>query len=146
MSAFKAWYFCSVILIRSYYRTAQAERICELYNAEPDFNFCARCLFKDYPFAFVTVVSLVSVLLFTFMFRVAEGTISENSARKSYSNMLWMTIITVTTVGYGDYSPQTPIGRIIAVIVVSWGVLIVSVMVVVLTNAFAMDRSTSFEM
>ena len=92
------------------------------------------------------MVSLVSVLLFTFMFRVAEATISENSARKSYSNMLWMTIITVTTVGYGDYSPQTPIGRIIAVIVVSWGVLIVSVMVVVLTNAFAMDRSTSFEM
>ena len=92
------------------------------------------------------MVSLVSVLLFTFMFRVAEATIPENSARKSYSNMLWMTIITVTTVGYGDYSPQTPIGRIIAVIVVSWGVLIVSVMVVVLTNAFAMDRSTSFEM
>ena len=89
----------------------------------------------------LTVASLVSVLLFTFMFRVAEGPISQDSAGKSYSNMFWMTIITVTTVGYGDYYPQTPIGRIISVIVVSWGVLIVSVMVVVLTNAFAMDRS-----
>lgn len=59
----------------------------------------------------------------------------------TYTNMLWMTVITMTTVGYGDYNPKTQIGRMIAAACVSWGVLIVSVMVVVLTQAFAMNRS-----
>ena len=56
--------------------------------------------------------------------------------------MAWMTVITMTSVGYGNYSPKTPIGRLIGALCVSWGVLIVSVLVVVLTNAFSMNRST----
>jgi len=47
----------------------------------------------------------------------------------------------MTTVGYGDYTPKTDIGRIIGALCVSWGVLIVSVMVVVLTNTFRLTRS-----
>jgi len=57
--------------------------------------------------------------------------------------MVWMTIITMTTVGYGDYTPKTEIGRILGAMCVSWGVLIVSVMVVVLTSAFSMNRNES---
>ncbi len=56
--------------------------------------------------------------------------------------MAWMTVVTMTTVGYGDYTPKTQLGRLIGALCVSWGVLIVSVMVVVLTRAFSMDKST----
>jgi len=65
------------------------------------------------------------------------------SSSSTYSNMVWMTIITMTTVGYGDYTPKTEIGRILGAMCVSWGVLIVSVMVVVLTSAFSMNRNES---
>jgi len=57
-----------------------------------------------------------------------------------YTNALWLTIITMTTVGFGDYYPMTPIGRIIILIVVVWGIFIVSIMVVVVTNTLRMDR------
>ena len=40
----------------------------------------------------------------------------------------------MTTVGYGDFYPKTLIGRIIDLILVIWGILIVSIMVVVVTN------------
>jgi hypothetical protein len=46
----------------------------------------------------------------------------------------------MTTVGFGDYYPMTPIGRIIILIVVVWGIFIVSIMVVVVTNTLRMDR------
>jgi hypothetical protein len=59
------------------------------------------------------------------------------------SNSVWLTIITMTTVGYGDYYPRTTIGRIIDVILVIWGIFIVSLMVVVLTNALNMDANES---
>ena len=58
-----------------------------------------------------------------------------------YENMAWMTVITMTSVGYGDFTPKTPFGMLIGALCVSWGVLIVSVMVVVLTNAFSLDRN-----
>lgn len=49
----------------------------------------------------------------------------------------------MTTVGYGDYFPRTTIGRVIDIVLVVWGIFIVSLMVVVLTNALNMDPNES---
>ena len=48
--------------------------------------------------------------------------------------------MTMTTVGFGEMSPRTPLGRIVASICVTWGVLVVAVMVAVLTNLLGLDR------
>ena len=58
--------------------------------------------------------------------------------------MAWMTVVTMTTMGYGDFCPYTILGRVIAVLCGIWGAFIVSVMVVVLTKTLALDRSTLF--
>jgi len=46
---------------------------------------------------------------------------------------MWCTIITMATVGYGDYYPETHIGRAIAVFACIWGNFLISLMVVSLT-------------
>ena len=51
-----------------------------------------------------------------------------------YWNCFWCIIITMTTVGYGDYFPTTLLGRIVIFITSIWGVFIVSMLVVALTN------------
>jgi voltage-gated potassium channel len=53
---------------------------------------------------------------------VAEGPEKANFA--SYGNALWWACVTVTTVGYGDMAPATPMGRIVAVILMLVGVAI----------------------
>lgn len=45
----------------------------------------------------------------------------------------------MTTVGYGDFYPKTYMGRVIGVIVCFWGVLIVSIFVVSLTNLLTLS-------
>jgi hypothetical protein len=47
----------------------------------------------------------------------------------------------MTTVGFGDYYPSTPFGRMIILFVVIWGIFIVSIMVVVVTNTLLMDKT-----
>jgi hypothetical protein len=146
LACFRVAYFGTTVLIRSHYMSPRSGRICKLYGAYPGIMFCLRSIFKDNPFSFVTTIFAISVVMFTFAFRIAETVIYTTSPMATYSNMAWMTVITMTTVGYGDFNPKTQIGRLIAALCVSWGVLIVSVMVVVLTQAFAMNRSSHLAM
>ncbi len=55
------------------------------------------------------------------------------------SNTIWNVLVTMTTVGYGDYFPKTNMGRIIGLIIAFWGVFIVSLFVVSLSNMFEFD-------
>jgi potassium intermediate/small conductance calcium-activated channel subfamily N protein 2 len=52
-----------------------------------------------------------------------------------------MAIITVTTVGFGDYYPRTLFGRIIDVFLIIWGSFIISILVIVLTNYLNIDQA-----
>ena len=54
---------------------------------------------------------------------------------------MWDVIITLTTVGYGDYYPVTNFGRFIGIITAFWGVFFVSLFVVALTNTLELEES-----
>lgn len=53
---------------------------------------------------------------------------------RSFGEALWWSITTVTTVGYGDYSPVTGTGRVIAVLLMIGGVSIIGVVTATLAS------------
>jgi len=57
-----------------------------------------------------TVLSLILffIILFGFIFFITEPDV------KSFSDGLWWALVTITTVGYGDITPMTSIGRLVA--------------------------------
>lgn len=61
---------------------------------------------------------------------------------------MWCVVITITTVGYGDFYPKTGLGRIIGVIACFWGVFIVSFFVVTLNSLlqFNANEEKSFNL
>ena len=83
---------------------------------------------------------LLGIALRTFEIGLASG------AFEYYWNAFWVVILTMTTskllvvrlinyiVGYGDYFPKTQLGRITCIIACIWGVFILSLFVVALTN------------
>jgi voltage-gated potassium channel len=53
---------------------------------------------------------------------------------KSFGEALWWAFVTITTVGYGDYSPVSPTGRIIAFALMIAGIALIGVVTAMLAS------------
>lgn len=61
---------------------------------------------KTNNFQYVLWITLSTLFIGTIGIHLTEGI--------SYGNALWWSFVTITTVGYGDISPATPFGRVLA--------------------------------
>jgi len=75
-----------------------------------------------YTIGMVSTITLVSALAAT----SAERGVA-NSSIHSFGDGIWWAFVTLTTVGYGDMSPVTTVGRIVGVILMVSGVLLLGV-------------------
>ncbi|SNR34043.1 ion transporter [Lutibacter flavus] len=82
---------------------------------------------------FLFVVLLLTVILGTVMYLI-EG--PENGFTSIPYSMYWA-IVTLTTVGYGDISPHTPLGQFIASIVMILGYGIIAIPTGIVTSEMA---------
>ncbi len=75
------------------------------------------------------VLSLIFVFISPVIFLVESGqNIPDTSTISNLKDGLWWTIVTITTVGYGDFYPKTILGRIIALIVMLIGTIALSLL------------------
>lgn len=72
-----------------------------------------RAVLQHRQFHFVVLIAIAAVGLGGVGIYSVEG--GENAHIRSVGDGLWWAIVTATTVGYGDISPQTTEGRVIAV-------------------------------
>ncbi len=57
-----------------------------------------------------------------------------DSVIKTFSEALWWAFVTITTVGYGDYSPATATGRAVAVFLMIGGIAVIGVVTATLAS------------
>ena len=88
--------------------------------------------------SFVAALYLFAIALF---FSSAMMYVAEHNAQpekfRSIPETMWWSLITLTTVGYGDVSPLTPAGKIIGAITAIMGVCVVALLTGIVANAFA---------
>jgi voltage-gated potassium channel len=63
---------------------------------------------------------------------------------KEYPNFgkaLWWAVQTQTTVGYGDVAPKAVGGRIVAALLMIWGVAFIAILTAVITSTFIAGRT-----
>jgi len=115
-----------------------------MFSKDGDIAFVIRAIMRYRPFVFVGIILVLGACFFGFMIRVAEAPLSRNKATSNFSsleNCLWISIITMTTVGFGDITPVTTGGRIIMIFCSVFGVVIISLMVVTVTNTLNMNQN-----
>lgn len=88
-------------------------------------------------FIFVFFVLVISVLLGTIMYLV-EG---PEHGFNSIPHSVYWTIVTLTTVGYGDISPQTALGQLIATIIMIIGYGIIAVPTGIVSAEYASRKN-----
>ena len=84
---------------------------------------------------FVSVMILVTIMG-SIMYMV-EG---KDSGFNSIPHSIYWAIVTITTVGYGDIAPATPLGQFIAALVMLTGYAIIAVPTGIITSEFASAR------
>ncbi len=124
------------ILTLSFFMGTRSQRVCHMSGTDASFMFSVKALMKKKPYTVLIVSLLLSVALFGFTLRIFERPLSEASGQNfnAITNSFWLTLITMTTVGYGDFYPKSNTGRLVGIIIAFWGVLFVSLFVVTLTN------------
>ena len=82
---------------------------------------------------FIYVVLILSVIMGTIMYLIE----SDEAGFTSIPRSIYWTIVTLTTVGYGDIAPQTDIGQFIATIIMVLGYGIIAVPTGIVTVEFS---------
>ena len=82
------------------------------------------------------VSSMVLVLSSSAMYFVEHGANGDPEHFRSIPATMWWAVVTLTSVGYGDMSPITPLGMMVGAIVCTLGVLLVALPTGILASGF----------
>lgn len=128
-----------VIVQCSKWTDVESEEICENEGFRPTFTFSLKAWVKQRPFLSILINFVCSMLTFGFAVRTFERGFYEDReysmispSDKSYQNYnyvwnsFWLLVVTMSSVGYGDFYPITHFGRLVVVIASFWGMVIVS--------------------
>jgi voltage-gated potassium channel len=79
---------------------------------------------------FIVYATVAIVLFFGFLFYISEPDV------QTYSDGLWWALVTITTVGYGDITPLTNLGRIIASALMVMGIGFIATITAAVSSYF----------
>jgi voltage-gated potassium channel len=88
------------------------------------------------------------IVITTAVVTVGAGALISLIDNKEYSNVgvgLWWAIQTVTTVGYGDVAPKDVVGRIVAALVMLYGIAFIAIVTAVITSTFVARASHEYD-
>jgi hypothetical protein len=92
---------------------------------------------------------IMSILLLSYQIRIYEvpyyRVISQLDVEQ-FLSAIWMVVITMGTVGFGDIVPATPVGRILIMITSIWGTFVITLVLVAFGNVFALKQTQKLAM
>ena len=105
-------------------------------------RFWFRWFMAKYPGITVVTILSLSVFILSYILRITERSfLNKYMEWKSYNpiNNIYLIIVTMTTVGFGDYVPYTTLGKLVTMITALWGAFIISLLIVSVNAIFTLS-------
>ncbi|CAD8158314.1 unnamed protein product [Paramecium pentaurelia] len=121
---------------QSYYSN-RIGRVCRLYQTRFGTHLMLKLCIRQFPFYTLSWLFIVGLIQYTYQLEIAERPLLRTFDVINYYNItksLWVTMITIATVGYGDFFPYTDLGRISMTLGLFYGVTITSLFTAILYN------------
>ncbi len=82
------------------------------------------------------IIGVVLSIIFIWIAGAICISIIEPGSFSNFKNSLWWTVVTMTTVGYGDMAPTTPWGRFLAVLIMFSGITLIAIVTGTISSIF----------
>ena len=140
----RVFFLCRTVINFSIYTDAFSKKLCNSYGFISGVRFTVRCHMQQNPGRTIMFIFTVSVLVLAFLLRVFElpfvqANVLNTTTLDNYFNAIWLTVITISTVGYGDLYPHTTMGRCIVIFAAIYGSFLLSVVVLAVNSYFSLN-------
>ena len=122
------------------YMDLYSKKLCKQeYGFTANIRFTFKSLLKTQPGLLVMSISIGSIVVLSYLLRIFELAYYNALGRLDFNNFfnaIWCVVISMTTVGYGDYYPGTDFGKWIIILTAFWGTFLISILILIASNIF----------
>lgn len=141
MQIFKGYTLFRLTYHYSRWTSIESEDVARKFHVLDSSLFPFKCELKFRPFKVLAIILSMTLVYVTPIFRIFEIGFITKMDRVQYKientdDSIWSVIISMTTVGYGDFYPQTHFGRFSVTIACLIGMLLTSYLVVGMNALF----------
>jgi len=139
----RLFFVMRTLLNYTIFTDAYARKLNKSYGFKTTLSFTLKCHLKERPMSTVFSLYAFTILSAAYFIRIFEKPYFRKIGEPlfdSFFDSIWFTVITQTTIGYGDISPGTTPGKISVIILAFWSALLTSLLVVTVSSIFEMGN------
>ena len=121
-----------------------SKRLCQTYGFTANVRFTFKCMIIRNPGLTVVCTLTASTFILAYILRIFEIEYYRSINQIDFDNYfqaIWVIVVTMTTVGFGDLVPYSYIGRIIIMVTSFWGAFLISLVIVSVSKKFELTRN-----
>ena len=139
----RVYFLIRTILTYSGWLDEFGRKVSKAYGHSASFEFAIKSQMQNSPAKTVATIFFGTMFLYSYIIRIFEIQYfrSQNDMFfQSFTNSFYFIIISVSTIGYGDISPQTMPGVIICLSLALWGAILMSLYVITFATMWIMSE------
>lgn len=138
----RIFFLVRAILNYTQYHETYARKLCKSYGFEPNTFFTIKSLLMIHPAQTCLILFSFTIVIFTIWVRIFEMPFQRASSSHQfddYKKALWLTVVSLFTIGYGDLYPSSDLGKLLIILLAFWGAILLALLVVACSNIFNIE-------